>query len=126
MGSTRAVELGALLIGNLAFDETAHGVLSGMDIDVTRLVGIMIEGGDRARELCTLALANLTRTEKVAKQLAAAEGGIEVILSVGESGATGRAREAAERVIANCAIHRLKSKGVTMPLGKAKSCSEHT
>ena len=51
---------------------------------------------------------------------------MEVILSVGESGATGRAREAAERVIANCAIHRLKSKGVTMPLGKAKSCSEHT
>ena len=126
MGSTRAAELGALLIGNLAFDEMALGVLKNLDIDVCRLVSLLIEGGDRARELSTLALANLTRMDKFVEQFLAEDGAMEVILSVRESGATGRAREAAGRVVQNCSVYRLKTGGVTRPLGKGKAMSEHT
>ena len=126
LGSTRAAELGSLLVGNLAFDEAALGVLCNLKIAVPRLVSLMIEGGDRARELGTLALANLTRMDTITRQFLAEKGAMEVILSVRESGATGRAREAAGRVVANCSVYRLKSNGVTMPMGKGKLLSEHT
>jgi hypothetical protein len=48
MGSTRAVELGALLLGNVAFNEAGAEALAKMDIAVNRLVSLMVEGGDRA------------------------------------------------------------------------------
>lgn len=126
VGSTRAVELGALLVGNLAFNEASAGALVEMNIAVHRLVSLMIEGGDRARELCTLALANLTCINKFVDQFLAEEGAMEVILGVQESGATGRAREAACRIVANCSMYRLQSNGVKMPQGKGKVLSEHT
>ena len=124
VGSTRAAELGALLIGNLAFDESALSALSTMDIDVSRLLSLIVEGGDRARELGTLALANLTRIDKFVHQFLAEDGAIEVILSVRGSEATGRAREAAGRVVTNCSVYRLQSNGTKLALGKAKAMSE--
>ena len=125
MGSTRAVELGALLVGNMAFNEAGAEALAKMDIAVDRLVSLMVEGGDRARELGTMALANLTCINKFAHQLLAEKRAMEVILGVQESGTTGRAREAACRVVANCAVYRLKGNGVKMPQGTGKVLSEH-
>ena len=126
LGSPRGVEVAALLIGNLAFNDEALDTLAAV-LDrskaVPRLLSVMIQnvqGGDRARELGALALANLSRMDIVVNQLLAEEGAMEVILSVRESGATGRAREAAERVIANCSIFRLQSMGVTKPMGQSK------
>jgi hypothetical protein len=112
------VEFGALLVGNFAFDETSIEFLSGMDIAVHRLVGLMVSGGDRARELSTLALANLTCHDQVANRFLAEEGAMEVLLSVAESGMTGRAREAAQRVVHNVSALRLLGKRTLMPLGK--------
>jgi hypothetical protein len=124
LGSTRAAELGALLVGNLAFNDAALKVLADVDIAVPRLVSLMISGGDRARELGTLALANLTCLDKIVHQFLGEDGAVEVILHVRESGVTGRAREAAGRIIANVAVHRLKSAGVVMPHGTGKVTSE--
>ena len=125
LGSDRAVELGALLVGNFAFEDTSVSVISGMDLAVHRLVGLMVSGGDRARELGTLALANLTCQEKLASRFLAEEGAVEVLLSVAESGKTGRAREAAQRVVHNVSVLRLMGKrdsatetSTAMPLGK--------
>lgn len=124
LGSDRAVELGALLVGNFAFDATSVSVLSDMDIAVHRLVGLMVSGGDRARELGTLALANLTCQDKIANRFLAEEGAMEVLMSVAESGKTGRAREAAQRVIHNVSVLRLmgakasSSISAAMPLWK--------
>mmetsp|Transcript_64876 Transcript_64876/g.148604 ORF Transcript_64876/g.148604 Transcript_64876/m.148604 type:complete len:576 (-) Transcript_64876:34-1761(-) len=119
-GSERAVENGAALIANVAFDVKVCGTLQTDKLGIERLCALALHGSDRAKELSVVALGNLSLVPKHAKAMLKVAGLTEILLAISDTAARVYSRRAASVILTNLSIQRLNGNGARLPAGRCQ------